>query len=354
MVLLACALHRAGMAVQVLTFYPGGALRAELASAGVPVIDLAKRGRWDVIPFLVRLVHALRRYRPDVLYSFLPVANILAVLARLFSGRTRVIWGVRASDMNLSGEEPIVRWVAYTEARLARFADKIIANSQAGQTYHITKGFPADKFVVVPNGIDTARFRFSAIGRHRIRGEWGVQNGELLVGIAARMDPMKGYETFLHAAALVASHRSDVRFACVGDGPEGYCKELVDLGEQLGIADKVIWASGRPDMPEVYSAFDIACSSSSYGEGFSNAVGEAMSCERVCVVTDVGDSARIVGETGRVVPAKEPSALAAALHALLLMDDSTRGAIGAAARKRIEENASVHKLLKETLAALEA
>ena len=94
----------------------------------------------------------------------------------------------------------------------------------------------------------------------------------------------------------------------------------------------------------MYKAADIACSSSAWGEGFSNAIGEAMASGLPCVVTDVGDSAIIVGDTGRVVPPRDPDALAAALSSLLSTD---RVALGSAARRRIENNYSLGAVVSQ-------
>lgn len=348
LVALATGLHKEGMDVRVLSFYSGGALRAELHAAGVPVSDLGKHGRWDVLTFFFRLVRVLRIERPEVLYGFLPVANILSALVKPFVPGIKVIWGVRASEMDLSRYDWLSRRVAYMECRLARFADRIVANSEAGRTYHIAQGFPAGSIIVIPNGIDTGRFHFDAEGRRRVRAEWGVRDDEILIGVSARLDPMKGYETFLEAVALLAQDWSHVRFACVGEGSPVYRERLVALARRLGIADRVVWPGCRHDMPSVYSAFDIA-SSSSYGEGFSNAIAEAMSCERPCVVSDVGDSAWIVGKAGRVVPAREAKALARAWRELLDMPADARHGLGIAARRRIEELASIQGLVQRTI-----
>ena len=107
-------------------------------------------------------------------------------------------------------------------------------------------------------------------------------------------------------------------------------------------------------MPPVYAALDLLASSSAFGEGFSNVIGEAMAAGVPCTATDVGDSGRIVGDAGRVVPPNDPAALAGALGELLDLSPETRAALGERARRRIEEQFSVEALVKATLAALES
>lgn len=344
----AVSLHQRGAEVHVATFYPGGVLRKELQEAGIAVADLGKRGRWDVIPFAFRLVRTLRHEQPTLIYSFLPVANIMSVLARPFVRRAKIVWGVRASNVDLDHYDWLSRYAAWIEAKLARFSDHIVCNSEAGRAHHTRLGYPEDRMLVIPNGIDTDRFRFDSKGRKRVRADWWVADNEILIGLAGRLDPMKDHPTFLRAVALLAKIRPDVRFVCVGEGPDDYCKVLRDEAGQLGIADRTIWTAARNDMPAVYSAFDVAASSSAYGEGFSNVIAEAMACERPCAVTDVGDSACIVGDTGRVVAPGDPKALADALVTFVDMRPEERLTLGRAARKRVETEFGVDRMVERT------
>jgi len=199
--------------------------------------------------------------------------------------------------------------------------------------------------VVIQNGIDTTHFAPDLKAGLRLRASWQVPEGSILIGIVGRLDPIKDHPTFLRAAAILAGSRPDVRFVCIGGGPEEYARDLKNLAYDLGLRDKVIWPGFiTKDMAAAYNALDL-CSSSSYGEGLSNAVAEAMACGVPCVVTDVGDSPLIVGDTGVVVPPKNPDALAAGWAAMIERLAGNPG-LRAAARKRIES-----KLSAETLVA---
>jgi glycosyltransferase involved in cell wall biosynthesis len=102
----------------------------------------------------------------------------------------------------------------------------------------------------------------------------------------------------------------------------------------------------REDVEEVTAALDIA-SLVSYGEGFPNIICEAMACGVPCVVTDVGDSARIVGDAGRVVPSRDPQALAAAWNALIDLGEEGRRGLGMAARQRVKERFDLSDVVRE-------
>lgn len=350
---LACGLHARGWPVSVACFYVGGAYTQILRNAGVPVLDLGKHGRWDVFGVLFRLWKLLRRKRPDIVYSFLPTANLLALAMRCAFPSMRVAWGVRSTNVDLSCYDWLEKITYWLECRTAHFADLVIANSEAGARLRIAQGFPAQNMRVIPNGIDTERFCFDRSGRQRVRDEWGVADHEVLVGLVARLDPMKDHPTLLRAAALLAQRDPRWRFVCVGAGPADYTLAMHELCKHLGLSERVIWARARDDMAATYSALDIATSSSSFGEGFPNAVAEAMACERFCVVTDVGDSARIVADLGVVVPPGQPSALADGIEHVLRQSREVSQSVGTALRQRIADRYSVEFLTTNTACVLQ-
>ncbi len=355
LVMLARGCRARGLATTVVVFYPGGVLEGELRAEAVPVRSLDKRGRWEVARFLLRLGRMLREERPDILHGYLEVSNLLTVLFKPLLPRTKAVWGIRASNVDLRRYGWVSRLNFRLQRLLSRYADLLIVNSKAGLSYHVARGFPGEKMVVVPNGIDTGRFRRDHEGRRRVREAWRVGDDEDLIGLVGRFDPMKDHRTFLQAAALLAKARDTVRFVCVGDGPARYREELRALGEELGLARRVIWAGARTDMPAVYSALDILSLSSAYGEGFPNVVGEAMACGVPCVVTDVGDAAWIVGDTGVVVPSGDPRALAEGWGRVLGASRHHRSALGQQARARIVREFGLEAFVQrtcDTLAAL--
>ena len=306
---LACGLQSRGHAVTLVTFYPGGGMLADAERAGVRIVSLDKSGRWDIPGFLWRLGRTLRRERADCVHGYLGLANTLLVLTRPIH-RAPVVWGLRSSDIDLSRYHWVARVDAWLERILSRFPRLIIANSHAGKQHAIERGYPGDRMIVIPNGIDLARFHRDEAGRERARREWGVQSGELLVGRIGRIDPQKDQPTFLNAAAIVAAQRPEVRFVIVGNDRFGEQDDITPLVNRLGMGERLIWAGHRADMAAVHSAFDLCVSSSAFGEGTPNVLVEAMACGTPCVTTDVGDSVLAVGNLGEVVPRRDPEALA--------------------------------------------
>jgi glycosyltransferase involved in cell wall biosynthesis len=347
---LAKGLHNAGHRVTVLTFYPHGNLEAELLSAGVPLQSLNKKGRWEILPFYLRCIKYIRTSETKLLYAFLGVPCIIGLLARLIFPQFRIIWGVRASGIDLARYDWLTRASYLLECRLSRYADLIITNSDAGRQYALSNGFPGNKTIVIPNGIDTERFRPDPAQRNSVRAEWSIPHSDILIGIVGRLDPMKDHPLFLQAARIISQKYDYVSFVCIGNGPEPYEKELKTLTYAAELGSKLIWAGAKEDMTAVYNALDILVSSS-YTEGFPNVIGEAMSCGVPCVATDVGDSRLIVADTGFIVPPKEPELLA---EKLVEMIERIRkhGHDSAATRQRIVDNYSVSSMTENTIAAI--
>ncbi len=348
-VTLAVGLSGQGRRVAVCSFRGGGPLEADLVSAGVPIISLGKRGRLDVISAGRELIRIIRQVRPTAIYSFMTDANVAVAALRPWLPNAAVVWGVRTSDLDLSPYGWAPRASFWASRKLAAVPDLVIANSFAGARHYLDRGYPVRTMRVVPNGIDTERFLPSAELRRAARAEWRIADADTVIGIVARIDPVKGHDLFLRAAAALASSHS-VRFVSVGKGEPASVAALARRARELGLADRVSWwpATTRPEA--AYNGFDIA-TSCSWSEGFSNSVAEAMACGCSCVVTDVGDSAEIVGSAGWVVPKGDEQALAEAWATAV---EAPRDLVGREARERIVRDFSVARMIGRTTDLLDS
>ena len=340
LVLLARGLQQRGHDVAVALCYSGGLLEADLREASVRILPLNKRGRWDVLGFLTRLVRTVLHERPDLLHGY--IGNLLTLLAKPFLSSIKIVWAIRNSRTDYSRYDWLVRTCHRLERNLAWSADLIIANSQAGYRSYVADGFPKEKIVVIPNGIDTARFFPNHEAREWTRTQWGIARHETLIGLVGRLDQIKDHETFLQAAVLLLRERKQVRFVCVGDGPSEYKTALQCRARALGLSEHLMWIGAQSQIAEVYNALDLLVNSS-YGEGFSNVLGEAMACGVPCVATDVGDSALVIGDVGQLVPPKDPAALKAAIQTVLVSKPTA-----AEIRRRIVEHFSLEALILKT------
>lgn len=334
LVLLARKLSERGIKTGIAVYYSGGGLENELKDSNVAVFHLNKRSRWDLLRFCRELARVVSYEKPDILHPYLPDSNALSILIRPFLPKLKIAWGVRASYVDFDRYDCLTKGLFATTCRLAGRADLIIANSHAGFSFHRRCGYPSRKMVVIPNGIDTCQFSPDPEAGARVRREWNVLESENLIGLVGRLDPIKDHPTFLEAAALLLGQRDDTRFVCVGDGKTSFREELQRTAERLRINDRVLFAGLRKDIRAVYNSFDIA-TLTSLGEGFPNVVGEAMACGIPCVVTNAGDSERIVGDTGVVVPPGDPQALARGWQRILEMREEEKENLGKQSRARI-------------------
>ncbi|MBN1573902.1 MAG: glycosyltransferase [Deltaproteobacteria bacterium] len=350
---LAKGLYGSRGGVTVVTFYDSGRLFDDLKESGVPVVSLKKAGRWDIFGFLRRFVKTVRTIRPDLIYGFLGTPNIIIALLKPFFPGVKIVWGIRYSEIELHYYDWLSRLSYLVERGLAFVPDLIIANSNAGLEYAKRRGFPPEKIRVVQNGIDTERFFISPEEGKGVRREWGVGEGQRLVGMVGRLDPIKDHGTFLMAASTVSGKYDDVRFVFVGDGPADYTDSLKGLAEELGLGEKIIWAGYHSKMNAVYNALDIFVSSS-LSEGFSNVICEAMACGVYPVVTNVGDSALILGDCGRVVSSNDARGLAEGLSSALSdYDYQTISVLPGEIRERIVKNFGIDLMVKRTEDLLE-
>ncbi len=346
---LANGLAQRGHRVSVLTFYPGAAFDSAFGRPNPSLVVLGKRGRWDIVGFLWRLLRTIRVLDPDVIYSFLPVPNLMAVIARaLVCRRAGVICGVRGTPLDLNRYDRVVRITTQMQSCVHLAADLVIANSHACADWLRRTGLTDARIAVVPNGIDTAAIQpASPFERLTARRRLGCDPEAIIVAVVGRLDPMKDHETFFRALSKVVIEEPQLRALVVGNGPTGFAATLREQAAALGIAGRIVWSDARHDVATVYHAVDLLCLPSAFGEGFSNVLGEAMAAGIPCIATAVGESAAILGPFGRVVPPRDARALAAAI--LDAARATRQNALdGLELRRRVTEVFSIERMVAST------
>jgi glycosyltransferase involved in cell wall biosynthesis len=199
---------------------------------------------------------------------------------------------------------------------------------------------------VIPNGFDLQQFKPAPEARHELRAELGITTRACVAGLIGRFDPQKDHGTFVRASALLRDRRPDLHFVLCGDGISWDNNELSRWIQDVGMRDRYHLLGLRDDLPRVTAGLDVSCLSSAYGEAFPLVLGEAMACGVPCVVTDVGDCAMIVGETGVVTAPGDPQGLASGIGRILDLRQDARQRLGESARCRIQENFSLDRITK--------
>jgi len=303
-------------------------------------------------PNFVKRIYLLFRIllseKPDVVYTYLPNTNIVGLLLGRLCRVRSVVWGLRVSQFRYKRFGYKGEIANLLAVFLSRKVDLLIANTWVGLNEYVSRGLAAKKSVVIPNGVDTEKFRPDKNIRNNIRYEYGIKPTELLIGVIARMVEWKGYEYFLEAARqLLSEPEYDVRFMCVGGGNNVLQEQYVRKTRHYSIANRFFWLGDRSDVARILNGLDILTLPSLEGEGFPNVIGEAMATSVPVVATDVGDVRKIIGGAGYVVPPMDPSAIVSAWKELMC-SEKYRHQMGEEARRSVLSNYSITSYIERT------
>lgn len=330
--------------LQVITLKSGGSLEGEVKALGIPLQSMEMETTWKSIGGIFRLQHILVANRPDFIFCWMYHANLIGGLAAK-STNIKTLWSIRHNslDPKLLKERTII--IARLGAYFSKWLpNKIVFCSESSMREHLKIGYDPKKSCVIPNGFDINIFKPNKREFQLIRRVLDIPSNALVVGHVGRFDPTKDHHGMVKAAGIIAKNVNTVYFIFCGHGINKNNKDLISWLEEAGIEKHTRLLDEQNDMDRVFATMDVFVSSS-VSEAFPNVVGEAMSCGIPCVVTDVGDSAIIVGETGLVVPPFNPKALADA-SIRLLKDKETRMKLGNKARLRIINNYSLDQVIK--------
>jgi len=345
LILLARGLVAQGQDVTLALFRTGGPLQGEAEAAGLKVETV---GGGKLLATLMRLRRLIQAEKPDVVHGYLTAGNIASLVSLSLPQRPLLAWGVRASNMQMRNYGLKWRVAAALERSCTRLADVLIVNSQAGRQVLLEQGLPETGITVIENGIDFGRLMPASSDRERVRSEWKVEPGIFVIGHVGRVDPMKDHASFLAALAQLRQHRKDWKAVIVAVGSEADRQRLREEAMSAGVSDHVLIRAPALNMAVIYAGLDVFCSSSAFGEGFSNVIAEALGAGLPVVATDVGDASVLIGDAGLIVAPSDPGALAAALGRCL----TERDAMANRAREQVAPF-SIDRLAKRTILAFQ-
>lgn len=277
-----------------------------------------------------RIAGLIRRHKPDVVLCWMYHAMVVGLVAQAFSGwRTPVIWTVRQALDDPGAFTRSTRIAVRLCQKLSRFCSGIIYNSTRALEQHTKYGFAENNAAVVPNGFILPEAPQPRSGPARV------------FGLAARFHPQKDFETFFQAFAIARNAVPELQARIAGDGNTADNPDLRALIARHNLPEGSVTLCGDlHDMSGFYDSVDLLVLSSRT-EGFPNVIAEAMSFGRPVVTTNVGDAARIVGDVGYVVPARDAQALAQAMIDAASWSPEDYAARSRNARERIAGNYSL-------------
>jgi glycosyltransferase involved in cell wall biosynthesis len=333
--------------LSVSTMYGGD---NECLISNIPSIqyfNLRKKGRYEILGFLNRYHDLLKRLNPDIVYSFKHEMNIFSYLCK--PKKTKIILGFRTANLDLKKCDKLTCLMLWIEKKISYKSDGIIANSRAAIGHYRMRGYFIGKMTVISNGINTNKFKKINSERIKFRKKYNIRENDILIGMVARINHVKGYPVLAQAAYNLLKKYSNVHFFTIGSGNTSIKNECeVTLGNFNN--DRFVWLGLQSCVENIYSGLDIV-TSASFVEGFSNSIAEAMSCELPCVVTDVGDNDFIIGSTGILV---NPGQVHELQHGLeILIKEYKNGKKYNKNRQRIIDNFSIIKMTRSTQSTIE-
>lgn len=332
--------------INVVSLSDIGPVGQSLLQAGISVEALnMKPGRPNLLA-LWRLVRLIRTYQPNVVSTWLYHADLLGGIAARLAGVRSVVWGIRSADVHSDKTKRLTRGVVRVCSMLSSWIPaRIACCSLRARDVHVELGYDEGKFHVISNGFDLGNYFPDEEAYVSVRVELGLTPDTPLIGLIARFHPIKNPEGFVEAAATLAARRPDVHFLMVGHGNDATNAALAGWIQQWGLERRVHLLGLRQDIARLSAALDVAALTS-WSEAFPTVVGESMACGVPCVVTDVGDAAYIVGDTGLVVPAGDMKGMANGWLQLLSLPKVERRALGQRARQRVADNFDISVMVK--------
>jgi len=343
--------EKMGMITQIISLGSLGKIGTELRAAGVVVHTLGAKGRMFPRPKeVLQLLKIVKTFSPNIIQGWMYHGNVAAIFARyLVSTESAIFWNIRQTLGTLADEQPLTRALIRLGARLASATDGVIFNSIESQEQHIGMGYARGKCKFIANGFDLCQYHVDQEQRKIERGKLKLGPNDVLIGHIGRYHPKKDHARFFQAIDQVLQEHRNAYVVTAGRGVSRGNSELKAQLESIPHQDRILMLGEVDDLGPIYQALDILVSSSGWGEGFSNVLGEGMASECFCIATDVGEASQMIGVAGKVVVPRNSAALAGAILEGLSMTVAERQQIGRQARERIERFYSIERISREYL-----
>lgn len=306
------------------------------------VYALHMNGLLDFPQALLNLRRLIKRVKPDIVQTWMYHADLMGGIAAQWAGVRQIVWGVRTTNVAEGGSRPtamvrrLCAWLSF------RVPHTIVCAAEASRKAHVALGYDASRMRVVPNGFDLEKLRATVEQRNTLRLQCSMELGAIVIGYLGRFHPVKDQQNFVRAAGILSNRNRNARFLMVGTNLDASNLLLAEWIRATGHADRFLLLGERADVAACLSAMDVFCLSSRT-EGFPNVVAEAMAMGLPCVVTDVGDAAMLVADTGVVVPKEDSPALAEGLERVLAMAPDVRHELGQRAKERVASEFSISR-----------
>ena len=331
--------------IKVISLRDKGHYGDRLNLDGLEVCCLNLQNPFNLFLSIIKAVHFVRKFEPDVIQGWMYHGNIFSILFSYFTrSKPRVYWGIRQTLYDIRNEKIFTQIIISLQAKLSFLADGIIYNSKKSQSQHESKGFSVNNSIYIPNGFDLSIWKPDAEKRKMLRSEFNIPDNSFVIGYIGRYHTMKNIELLFEVMVSALSENTNLTFLIVGKDTDRDNLKLRSFYDRLP-AEKVVSLGVRLDIPAVIQCIDLLCLTSAWGEGYPNVIGEAMATGIPCVATDIGDSALVIRKTGWVIPPNDADLLANSIKAALSESSSVYNSRSVASQKIIEEDYNITRVV---------
>ena len=328
--------------VEVVSMLDEGIMGAKIESLGIPVYTLKIRDNIYSLKAFFETIKICKN--ADIIQTWMYHADLFGfIIAKIL--RKKIIWGIHHSNLEKNKNKKSTLHIAKINSFLSKWVNTVVSCSIVAKKEHIKYDYYSSNIKVIPNGFELDKFYHIESAKYKLAKEFPQLNNKIIFSLVARYEILKDHKTCLEAMKIIKNLFTEnfILLLC-GTGINEDNKELMNLIIKNQLEKQVLLLNRREDIPIIMSATDIYISSSS-GEGFPNVIGEAMACETPCIVTDVGDSAYIIGDYGRVVERQCPEKLANEIIDFIKSEEYLKNKKDC--RKRILNNFEIHKIVSE-------
>jgi glycosyltransferase involved in cell wall biosynthesis len=321
-----------------------GEIGSRINGLGIPVHSVELSPNLSIFIKLIRFLKLLKDLKPDIIHTWMYHSDLIGGIAAKIIGCDNILWSIRCTDILTDGVSKNTRYIRKICAGLSNIIPtNIICVAHKAKKVHVKIGYDYQKMIVLGNGFDLNLFKYDLDSRVKIRESLNIKAGSLVIGSIGRFNNYKDHHNFIMAAQHLTLLKRKVYFLMIGRDVDINNYSLKSWIEEVGNPNRFKLLGEQREIVKLLSAMDIFCLHSK-SEGFPNVLGEAMCMGLPSVVTNVGDSALLLGNSGVVVPSQDPNALAKGLLSLINKSEEERQLIGQLARKRIKENYSMEKI----------
>lgn len=291
---------------------------------------------------LKKFYNIIKIERPHILQTWMYHADFSGIVIKLLFPNINLVWNIRHSKFIKHVDKKRTIFLAKICGILSCIPNVIICGSESAYESHLKLYYSKKKMIVVPNGFDLQVFYPDLAVKNSIRDQFHIPREATVFGHVGRYHPLKNHENLLRSFSHLQQKHKECYLILCGNNVDLRNEQLNSLLFKLELTN-VLMLGDRRDIPSIMKSFD-ALLLPSFSEGFPNVLGEAMATGLPCIVSDVGDSKSIVGQTGYIIENNDVKGLIDCLERFINLSYSGRQKLSLLARTRITDSFSIQAI----------